>query len=134
MVKQLEYLTMENFKCFEAFRMYFSNLTLLCGYNSSGKSTACQPLLLLSQALRTKNLPTDQKLNSLKWPLKGDLVNLGTAHDLYCNFLDASHLNFGFEFVNDDYNYSFKLDAEREESFLNTKAQSRLLVIYFIKN
>ena len=119
MVKNLEYLTIENFKCFKSYRMYLSNLTLLCGSNSSGKSTVCQPILLLSQAMRANNISAHQKINSLKWPLNGDLVNLGTVHDMYCNFINTTHLNFGFKFIDDDNSYTFKLGANREDSCFN---------------
>ncbi len=65
---------MEGFKCFDGLRLEFGQLTLVTGFNGGGKSTALQPLLLISQALR---LGTIDAL-----PLNGPLVRLGTAGDI----------------------------------------------------
>ena len=45
-------LELENFKCFSRLRLDVGSLTLLTGYKAGGKSSAIQPLLLLSQAAR----------------------------------------------------------------------------------
>lgn len=66
--------SMEGFKCFDNLRLELGRLTLVTGFNGGGKSTALQPLLLFSQALRLT------KLNTL--PLNGPLVKLGTAGDI----------------------------------------------------
>lgn len=65
---------MEGFKCFDALRLELGQLTLVTGFNGGGKSTALQPLLLLSQALRLGTIDT--------LPLNGPLVRLGTAGDI----------------------------------------------------
>jgi len=65
---------MEGFKCFDALRLEFGQLTLVTGFNGGGKSTALQPLLLLAQALRLGMIDT--------LPLNGPLVRLGTAGDI----------------------------------------------------
>lgn len=70
----LESLDLQNFKCYEALELPCSALTILTGYNSAGKSTALQALLLLAQGLRN---PRE------KWlPLNGDLVGLGSADEV----------------------------------------------------
>ena len=51
-------------------------LTILCGENSSGKSTLIQSILLLFQALNEK----DENTNSLK--LNGKLINLGSFKNI----------------------------------------------------
>lgn len=64
------------FKCFatpQTLRM--GRLTLLAGLNSSGKSSALQPMLLLAQALRNKRNPR-------ALPLNGALIQLGSAGDV----------------------------------------------------
>ncbi len=66
--------SMEGFKCFDHLRLELGQLTLVTGFNGGGKSTALQPLLLLSQALRLCNLDA--------LPLNGPLVKLGTAGDI----------------------------------------------------
>lgn len=65
---------MEGFKCFDALRLEFGQLTLVTGFNGGGKSTALQPLLLLAQGLRLGMIDT--------LPLNGPLVRLGTAGDI----------------------------------------------------
>lgn len=42
-------LFLENFKCFKKQELRFSNLTLLTGVNSAGKSSIIQALLLIKQ-------------------------------------------------------------------------------------
>ncbi|MBO9184584.1 DUF3696 domain-containing protein [Rhizobium sp. L80/93] len=68
-------LTLRNFKCFSDFRFELSALTALTGYNSSGKSTSIQGLLLISQALRADNDAKSLGLN-------GDLLRIGSFADL----------------------------------------------------
>lgn len=70
----VEAVYMEGFKCFDTLRVELGQLTLVTGFNGGGKSTAIQPLLLLSQALRMGTLD--------RLPLNGPLVRLGTAGDI----------------------------------------------------
>lgn len=72
----IENVIIGNFKCFRALDLRYGNLTLLTGFNGSGKSTALQPLLLLAQALHVKQAPFTIDLN-------GAWVNLGTAGDIF---------------------------------------------------
>lgn len=72
--RQVDVAAMEAFKCFDALRIEFGQLTLMTGFNGGGKSTALQPLLLIAQALRLGDLNT--------LPLNGPLVRLGTAGDI----------------------------------------------------
>lgn len=65
---------LEGFKCFDQLRIELGRLTLVTGFNGSGKSTALQPLLLIAQALRFGG---DSGL-----PLNGPLAKLGTAGDI----------------------------------------------------
>lgn len=62
------------FKCFADLKFPLSSLTLMTGFNGGGKSTALQPLLLLTQALKSGHRHT--------LPLNGPLVGLGTAGDI----------------------------------------------------
>jgi predicted ATPase len=74
----LHALTVSNLKCFVDLRLALAPLTLLTGFNSAGKSTALQPILLVSQALRTHR-------NSPYVSLNGPLVRLGAAGDVLAN-------------------------------------------------
>jgi predicted ATPase len=72
MISSLE---IENFKCFAHLRLPLHPLSLLTGFNSGGKSSAIQPLLLLAQAVRSD-------ATSAAVPLNGALVRLGTVGDV----------------------------------------------------
>ena len=72
---KLRMIEMENFKCYERLNLPCSSLTVLTGYNSGGKSTAIQPLLLMAQTLRGF-------ANERQLALNGDLVCLGTEGDV----------------------------------------------------
>lgn len=80
----IDSLEIENFKCFSGLRVRLGGLTLLTGFNASGKSSALQPLLLLAQALKMSITTTQLTLN-------GPLVRLGTVGDvLPANSVQAS--------------------------------------------
>lgn len=64
--KTIEKLNLENFKCYKHQEFQFSQLTVFCGANSAGKSTAIQALLMLLQS----NFGTEVYFN-------GNLVSLG---------------------------------------------------------
>ncbi len=51
--KMLQKLLLKNFKCFDELEIKFSNLNLLVGTNSSGKSSIIQSILLV---MKTKIL------------------------------------------------------------------------------
>ncbi len=69
---------LENFKCFRALQFPLAPLTLLTGYNSAGKSTVGQFLLLLSQGLK-------QAPNQGLLPLNGNTLSLGSGGDVLCH-------------------------------------------------
>ena len=87
-------LEIENFKCFKNLRLPFSKLTLFTGYNGAGKSSAIQPLLLLSQGLRSDT-------SAAFFPLNGPLVSLGTAADVIRTDPDATAPNPAFSIGTD---------------------------------
>ena len=70
----LRSISMDGFKCFDTLSLKLDPLTMLTGFNGGGKSTALQPLLLISQAIRHNQ--------TLRLPLNGPLVKLGTAGDI----------------------------------------------------
>lgn len=71
----LDRVHLSNFKCFSELTLPLRPLTLLTGFNASGKSTALQPLLLMAQALRSADGGRDVALN-------GSLVRLGTPGEV----------------------------------------------------
>ena len=69
-------LKLTNFKCFKHLDLECSKLNLLCGMNSSGKSTVIQALTLLHQSWRTRELEG----SSLQ--LRGNPIDLGSAEEV----------------------------------------------------
>lgn len=95
-------ISLHNFKCFADLPLEIGGLTLLTGLNGMGKSSVIQALLLLRQSneqgfLNTINSGRESKKIGLV--LNGDLVSLGTANDVYCEFADDNevHLSVDFE-------------------------------------
>jgi putative AbiEii toxin of type IV toxin-antitoxin system/AAA ATPase-like protein len=78
-----------NFRCFEDTRWFdIRPLTVIIGANNTGKTTLYQPLLLLSQTLRSKS--SDPLI------IRGDLVDLG--HYEHIVFRQESSRNIAFQF------------------------------------
>jgi predicted ATPase len=65
---------LERFKCFEQLDLELAPFTLLTGYNGAGKSSAIQPLLLISQAMRAREAAV--------LSLNGRLVRLGSVAEI----------------------------------------------------
>ncbi len=83
----IDRIDIENFKCFDRLKLPLAPLTLLTGFNAGGKSTAIQPLLLLSHHLRTNPFIKHIALN-------GPAIQLGTAREVMHN--DQPEIVFGF--------------------------------------
>lgn len=96
----LNAIKMKNFKYFRELRLPLAPLTLLSGFNASGKSTSIQPLLLFTQALRRNGETRFLDLN-------GPLVRLGTAGEILS--ADASEKSLSFEFDDRDSNIQWLL-------------------------
>lgn len=82
-------LRIQNFKCFEDQPFPFGSLTLLSGLNGTGKSSVLQSLLLLRQSFQQRLLQT------VGLALNGDLIQLGTAKDVF--YEGATTDQFGFD-------------------------------------
>ena len=78
MIKKIN---LKNFKCFADETFFLTDLNILCGLNSSGKSTLIQSLLLLSQSREV--LPEIMRLK-----LSGQYYDFGEARDLLNNFAE----------------------------------------------
>lgn len=110
---RLQEISIRGFKCFRALDLPVAGLTVLSGFNASGKSTTLQSLLLMAQGLRTS--PSAEHL-----PLNGPLVRLGTAGDVVARgFKDP--VEFAFSSVEHRAHWSFRsygsadLDADLED-------------------
>jgi len=101
----------EHFKCFDGLRLNFGALTLLSGFNGGGKSSAIQPLLILSQELRHTVAP-------VILPLNGSYVRLGTVGDIVASGSSKPGIFFGVEVGGDSIRWE-----------LNAKAGDRTLSV-----
>ena len=106
-------LHIQNFKCFEDQLFEFRPLTLLSGLNGTGKSSVLQSLLLLRQSYQ------QGLLQAVGLALNGDLVQMGTARDVF--FEEASTNQFGFDLDFDNQltgSWRFEYDKEADVATL----------------
>jgi predicted ATPase len=105
-----------NFKTFENQILEFRPLTILSGLNSTGKSSVIQSLLLLRQSYQQQRLLIDTGL-----ALNGELVQIGTAQDAFCERAKNDYI--GFEILWEKYGqakWHFRYDLnEKEADVLN---------------
>jgi predicted ATPase len=83
MIKSIE---VENFKLFKHTKLSLKTLNLFTGLNGTGKSSFIQILLLLRQSQQAGILP------NIGLILKGSLVELGTAKDIFYQFAGKDDL------------------------------------------
>lgn len=81
---------LQNLKCFDTLELELAPLTVFSGFNSAGKSTALQSLLLLSQTFRAHHRGRALKLN-------GDLISLGVPSDILGRSGVSAPLQLGFK-------------------------------------
>ena len=70
-------ISLTNFKCFQEFSRPLKPLTILSGFNASGKSTVLQGVLLPVQGVRSSHK------NTTLLPLNGSLLRLGTPGEVF---------------------------------------------------
>lgn len=93
---QLNSILVDNFKSYENMtRIPISDLSVLMGANSSGKSTALQTLLLLKQTIECNSLDIDLLLS-------GKYVTLGDFEDA-ANDLKKKYIFIGVSIIGDKY-------------------------------
>lgn len=120
MISKLE---LQNIKCFDCAKFKFSNLTVFCGANSAGKSTAIQSLLLLRQNYNSS------KLKSGKLSLVGEYFSVGHVRDLITHIPVGESLSIAIDdlsFVSDlkkaqagDYQINFDSIPDLSHSFFS---------------
>jgi predicted ATPase len=99
MIRKIE---LNNFKSHKHTQLDFSNLTVLCGANAVGKSSALQILLLLRESFFNKK-PFDYL------DLKSNPVYIGTAKDALYQFSENNVLSFNI--VTDIQNMTFAFEV-----------------------
>lgn len=98
-----------NFKPFENQLLEFKPLTLLSGLNSTGKSSVLQSLLLLRQSYLVERL--EQYLT-----LKGELVDIGTAQDAFCERGKENYIGFEINWENGNKGiWHFEYDLQKQK-------------------
>lgn len=103
-------LKVENFKCFKSGIFQFSPLTVFCGSNSAGKSTALQALLLIKQS------HSDGSLTANRLSLAGEYFSFGHVRDVFSH--DA--LGDSIKIVLDDLTFlSSVKDLNHDDYFLS---------------
>ncbi|WP_343585521.1 DUF3696 domain-containing protein [Flavobacterium sp.] len=104
----MDYLRIENFKCFNKIEIPLNQLTILAGANGNGKSTVIQSLLFLRRTIEhcgTWNLETNsfeyQKSNGLNVELNGSYgLNLGESDSIQNQNIEDRNTVLEFEFKN----------------------------------
>lgn len=104
----------DNFKCFEHIEVEFSNLNLLSGINSMGKSTLIQVLLLLRQSYEQNALEKGIYLN-------GKYTNLGVGKDIL--YTDAKENRISFLVEDEQCNLRTEYDYNGAADFLKVVNQ-----------
>lgn len=71
----LKSISLENYKCFEHAKLDISPLTILCGINSSGKSSIINSLLMLKQSYENNIIGNNMSFN-------GEYIKCGSFEDI----------------------------------------------------
>ncbi len=106
----IQALSLHNFKCFVDLGLEIGPLTLLTGLNGMGKSSVIQSLLLLRQShqqgfLNPSFLRRREYSGGLM--LNGELLSLGTANDVYCEFAEDNEIQIGMKVRGREENWRF---------------------------
>lgn len=117
MIRSLE---IHNFKCFEKQKFEFAPLTLLSGLNGMGKSSVLQSLLLLRQSYQ------QGLLRSEGLSLKGDLVQLGIAQDVFYEGAEGDEFGFALDISRHHAAWRFKYEQYEPEADVVRLAASQV--------
>jgi len=112
MIKKI---SIQNFKSLAGLDMECSNLNILCGLNSMGKSSIIQTLLLLRQSFKKETLQNEGL------SLQGDLASIGTAKEALYQFADKDEISFKIDFEEEEgtnlkeWVFSYQSNSETDE-------------------
>lgn len=105
----ISHIALRNFKCFQSIAMRIAPITLLTGLNGMGKSSVFQALLILRQSKSSGDLREGRLL------LGGELVDLGTGVDIFCEDALNDTITIAVEHDGDyfaEYRYSYDRQAD----------------------
>ncbi len=106
-------ISLKNFKCFESIKIELSNLNVLSGINSMGKSTVIQALLLLRQSYNMGSITQGIYLN-------GEIVNIGIGSDIL--YRDSSIDEMELDIVSENQNFHWVYSYTAESDFIKVKS------------
>lgn len=107
-----------NFKSHKNTILQLSNLTVLCGVNAVGKSSAIQPLLLLREAFLNK---TDFEYLDLL----SNSIKIGTAQDAIYEFSDEDIISFKLNILGQDNEFNFETEKRDLTKTLINESKSK---------
>ena len=117
----MEYLKIENFKCFNEINVPLNNLTILAGANGNGKSTVIQALLFLRRTVEhcstwigneTKKYEY-KKINGLNVELNGSYcLSLGNSEEIIPRNSKSTELKVGLEKDESKFHIVYKNDVD----------------------
>ncbi|WP_394142093.1 AAA family ATPase [Vibrio chagasii] len=102
MISKIE---LENFKCFDEQDFKMSSLTIFCGTNSAGKSTAIQSILMIKQ--------NEQAIKESYMKTYGELFNFGKVSDVFCQFKKNDFISININ----DFQYKSHVPIDIREDF-----------------
>lgn len=104
----IDELKIVNFKCFENLKLEMSNLNVLAGINSMGKSSVIQALLLLRQTFDMSSINKGLIIN-------GEATQLGTGFDLL--FRDSGEDFFEINITSGNKAYKWRYEYQKDSDF-----------------
>ena len=107
---------LRNFKCFESLSLTCSPLTLLCGMNGTGKSSALQALLVLRQSFAAGELQEGRLV------LSGGLADLGAGSDVLFEEAETDAMEIQLHRDDAPTPCSFSFDYRRGADELRTRS------------
>lgn len=126
----LEYLKIENFKCFTDIEIPVNNLTLMAGANGNGKSTVIQALLLLRKTIE-ENFKlfdgyyisnADGKIDSETSLNNGYLLNLGSSSLVTNRLINESEIRIGIKRSSEGFAMKYEAGGSTSDLFIKTKS------------
>ena len=111
----LKHVTIRNFKCFESLDLELSDLNVLSGINSMGKSTIIQAILLLRQSYDKGAIMKGLILND-------EIAQIGTGFDLLYRNSSEDVIYIGL--VSDEGVFNWSYNYEKDSDFQKIKNTS----------
>ncbi len=107
-------IVIENYKCFKKLSLELSNLNVLAGVNSMGKSSIIQVLLLLRQAFSNNSISKGLHLN-------GAYIQLGTGYDVMNRMSDEDSFKFIIDLDTQKAKFQYKYNKSSDYILLDKK-------------